>query len=147
MIKPKQQDPRDLWAGAIVVVLGALTSIHALSYPIGTASHMGPGYFPLVLGILLMIFGSAIIVSSNEPPTKQEKICARTIVMVTVSMVAFAALLAWSGLIPAVIAAVLLSGTASQDHDWWLSIKIAAALSLLSAVIFKYILGMQVHLF
>lgn len=33
----------------------------ARKYPFGTTLSMGPGYFPMVLGALLMIFGGAII--------------------------------------------------------------------------------------
>lgn len=147
MIDIKHKDRRDLWGGLIVIALGIVTSLHAWSYPIGSASHMGPGFFPMVLGVLLMVFGSLIIATAQDPPPTIQKICFRIVGMVTAAMVSFSVLLAASGLIPAIMASTLLSGLAGRDHDWRLSVKIGLSLSLLSAVIFKYILGMQVHLF
>ena len=42
----------------------ALFAWQALDLPMGTAVRMGPGYFPLVLGILLAILGAGVILGS-----------------------------------------------------------------------------------
>ena len=43
-------------AGAIVL-FGAVMAYVGSSYGIGTLSHMGSGYFPLVLGIVTVLLG------------------------------------------------------------------------------------------
>ena len=42
------------------MVVGVAFAWGASSYTIGTGARMGPGYFPLVLGVLLALLGGAI---------------------------------------------------------------------------------------
>ena len=52
---------KDVWGGALMVAIGAgVVWWTALQYPIGTLQRMGPGYFPLALGIILMATGACI---------------------------------------------------------------------------------------
>jgi Tripartite tricarboxylate transporter TctB family len=51
---------KDFFAGLMFTVIGAAFAIGATSYSIGTGARMGPGYFPLLLGILLAILGAVI---------------------------------------------------------------------------------------
>jgi Tripartite tricarboxylate transporter TctB family len=44
------------------LVVGGLFAIGAQKYNVGSAARMGPGYFPMLLGIMLAILGAAIIV-------------------------------------------------------------------------------------
>ena len=43
--------------------IGAAFALGSRKYAIGTADSMGPGYFPLLLGILLIVLGGAILIS------------------------------------------------------------------------------------
>jgi hypothetical protein len=51
----------DFFAGLMFLVVGGLFAIGAQKYNVGSAARMGPGYFPMLLGILLAILGAAII--------------------------------------------------------------------------------------
>jgi hypothetical protein len=51
----------DFFAGLMFLVVGALFAIGAQKYNVGSAARMGPGYFPMLLGILLGILGAGII--------------------------------------------------------------------------------------
>lgn len=51
----------DFFAGLMFLVVGGLFAIGAQKYNIGSAARMGPGYFPMLLGILLAVLGAAII--------------------------------------------------------------------------------------
>ena len=55
-----QKSLRDLIAGLIFVAFGLAFAGTALTYDLGSALRMGPGYFPLVLGGLLVLLGLAI---------------------------------------------------------------------------------------
>ncbi|HNR81869.1 tripartite tricarboxylate transporter TctB family protein [Ottowia sp.] len=55
---------RDFFAGLLYVVIGGAFAIGANNYTIGNAARMGPGYFPLLVGILLAILGAIIVVKS-----------------------------------------------------------------------------------
>jgi putative tricarboxylic transport membrane protein len=54
------RNPRDFWAGALFVAFGMAAVILGSRYNLGTAARMGPGYFPRILGILLIALGAII---------------------------------------------------------------------------------------
>lgn len=51
---------KDFFSGLLFMVMGVVFAIGATSYPIGEASQMGPGYFPLCLGVVLALLGVLI---------------------------------------------------------------------------------------
>jgi hypothetical protein len=52
--------PKDLVAGLMFAAFGIGAIVVAANYPLGTAARMGPGYFPRMLGILLIVLGAAL---------------------------------------------------------------------------------------
>ena len=52
--------PKDFFAGVLFVAVGIAAIVIAANYPLGTAARMGPGYFPRILGILLILLGCAL---------------------------------------------------------------------------------------
>ena len=54
------RNPKDFWAGILFIALGIFTITMGANYTLGTAARMGPGYFPRILGILLVMLGAAI---------------------------------------------------------------------------------------
>jgi hypothetical protein len=61
-VKIKSQ--QDFFAGLMFMVVGIAFAWGATNYNIGEGARMGPGYFPLVLGILLTALGAFIIFES-----------------------------------------------------------------------------------
>jgi hypothetical protein len=57
----KIQSQKDFFAGLLYAVLGAAFAIGATNYNIGTGARMGPGYFPLLLGVVLGLIGLYIM--------------------------------------------------------------------------------------
>ena len=53
-------DPAEAACGAIFIGFGAFFALQSFGLEIGTAFRMGPGYFPLVLAIVLILLGSVI---------------------------------------------------------------------------------------
>ncbi|MES2877815.1 MAG: tripartite tricarboxylate transporter TctB family protein [Pseudomonadota bacterium] len=51
---------KDFFSGLLFMAAGAAFAWGATTYKIGHAERMGPGYFPLVLGVLLAILGGII---------------------------------------------------------------------------------------
>lgn len=51
---------KDFWAGFSLIASGAVAIFIARDYPFGTSLRMGPGYFPIVLGGLLILLGVAV---------------------------------------------------------------------------------------
>lgn len=61
---------KDFFAGLLFTVMGGSFAYGASTYQVGDAARMGPGYFPLLLGIVLTLMGLAVMVKSfvSGPP-------------------------------------------------------------------------------
>jgi hypothetical protein len=51
---------KDFFSGLMFMMVGGGFAWGATMYNVGTGARMGPGYFPLVLGIVLAILGAVI---------------------------------------------------------------------------------------
>ena len=51
---------KDFFCGFMFVVVGVAFAWGATSYKVGEGARMGPGYFPLLLGVLLAVLGGVI---------------------------------------------------------------------------------------
>ena len=56
----KIKSQKDFFAGLMFMVVGVAFALGATTYSVGSGARMGPGYFPLMLGILLALIGSVI---------------------------------------------------------------------------------------
>ena len=52
---------KDFFAGLMFTIAGVSFAWGATHYTIGSGARMGPGYFPLMLGILLAILGLVVV--------------------------------------------------------------------------------------
>ena len=55
---------KDFFSGLMFMSVGAAFAWGATKYSVGTGARMGPGYFPLMLGVLLAVLGSIITFKS-----------------------------------------------------------------------------------
>ena len=53
----KLPDSKDFWSGIMLIAIGGGALVIGRDYPFGTALRMGAGFFPLVLGAGLVLFG------------------------------------------------------------------------------------------
>ena len=51
---------KDFFSGLLFITVGTAFAIGATNYTVGTGARMGPGYFPLLLGVLMAVLGAAI---------------------------------------------------------------------------------------
>ena len=66
---------KDFFSGLMFLGVGAAFAWGATTYTVGSGARMGPGYFPLMLGILLAILGAVIVFESLVVETEDgEKI-------------------------------------------------------------------------
>lgn len=52
---------KDFFSGLMFTVVGAAFAYGATNYNIGSGGRMGPGYFPLLLGVILALMGAVIM--------------------------------------------------------------------------------------
>ena len=55
---------RDFFSGLMFMVVGIAFAWGATNYKIGDGARMGPGYFPLMLGVLMAVLGAIITFKS-----------------------------------------------------------------------------------
>ena len=59
----------DLWASALFALVGVVVCVHAWSFPGGTRGVPGPGFFPIVIGVLLIALSLALLLTTRSRPT------------------------------------------------------------------------------
>ena len=55
------KNTKDFYAGLLFTLVGSAFGWGALDYQIGSSARMGPGYFPLLLGVLLALLGAVMM--------------------------------------------------------------------------------------
>jgi hypothetical protein len=65
----KIQSQKDFFAGLMFAVVGGGFAVGASQYSLGSGARMGPGYFPIILGLMLAVLGCAIAIKSMITPT------------------------------------------------------------------------------
>ena len=55
---------KDFFAGLMFLLVGLAFAWGSGSYSIGTGARMGPGYFPMVLGVLLAVLGLIVTITA-----------------------------------------------------------------------------------
>jgi hypothetical protein len=55
---------KDFFAGLMFLLVGLAFAWGAGSYSVGTGARMGPGYFPMVLGVLLSVLGLIVTLTA-----------------------------------------------------------------------------------
>jgi len=137
-----KQNPKDFWTGLLYIFFGVSAMLIARDYNMGTASRMGPAFFPTILGALLAVIGAiAVIRSFIAPGTPIGGFAFKGLVLVTVSVVVFGFLVREAGLVIALPLLVILGGYASARFRWRNAITMAAGLTIFCAVVFVKGLG------
>lgn len=63
---------KDFFSGLLYLAVGGAFAWGSTSYSLGTGARMGPGYFPLMLGILLALIGAVIMFKATVTVAETE---------------------------------------------------------------------------
>ncbi|HYD76748.1 tripartite tricarboxylate transporter TctB family protein [Ramlibacter sp.] len=146
---------KDFAAGLMFTIVGIAFAWGATNYTIGDAARMGPGYFPLALGILLAILGLVItfgaLVVETEDGDKIGKIAWKPMGFIIGANVLFGILLAGLpqfgipafGLIVAIYGLTFVASLAGDEFRFKEVAILATALAILSYLAFVKLLSLQ----
>jgi hypothetical protein len=141
----------DILAGLIFVAFGLAFAITSLSYEIGTPLRMGPGYFPLALGGILVFLGLLIVgkgfISSSSAEGRLGSVPWRGLFLIVAALLFFGLTVRGLGLVPATAATALLTALASYRTGILAAVAIAAGLTVLCVLIFVVALQLRLPLF
>lgn len=133
----------ELVSGGIFVAVGAVFLLLSSKQHIGTASEMGPGYFPILLSFLLIFVGGALVVRSFFVGDAFEVIPRlRPILAVMLGLVGFALLVRPLGFMVASFLGVFLSACGGEKFRWKSALLLSGCLAISTSIIFVKGLGL-----
>lgn len=139
---------QDAALGAFFTAIGIVAGAIAITYPIGTPGRMGPGFFPVIVSVLMTLTGMAVLLRAHRTGSPAiEATTWRPVVIVPLMVVAFGLLIDRLGLPLAVL--ILVVGTAAASVKFEISWKAAAgaaAFSAICALLFVKLLGLPIPL-
>jgi hypothetical protein len=134
---------RDFFAGLLYIVTGTVAIIIARDYPFGSALRMGPGYFPTVLGGIMIAFGVAVMmmgVKNNEKIKPHWSF--RALIVLPIATVVFGVMMEEAGFIPALLVLVPFAASAGREFKIVEVALLMIGLTILSTALFIYGLGL-----
>jgi len=145
------QRNRDYYGGGLMLLSGVAAAIQGARYQIGTLSRMGPGFFPMALGVILALIGLAIMVTARSSVPAEEKRPLppewRGWIAIVLSLIAFVVLGSYGGLLPASFAVVFISALGDRQNSVKSALILALAIAAVSVVVFWWALQVQFPLF
>ncbi|WP_302140377.1 tripartite tricarboxylate transporter TctB family protein [Halomonas alkalicola] len=132
---------KDFLAGLVCVLLGGLVLVVSSDYNFGTPRRMGPGFFPITLGALLVLLGCAILLTAIRIGERLPALNLRPWLVIPAAVLAFALMLPRFGFAPAGIAVVILAGMADRGAKVMTLALLAAVLVPAVWALFALVLG------
>ena len=131
------------------MAFGAYFTLESLSYEIGTAFRMGPGFMPLLLGGVLCALGVAVAISGLGKPDTEERDPPswRAIALILGTIIFFALTIRGLGFIPVVFVSAFGAAMASRQNSPLFAAILAVGLTVMCTLIFVVGLGFPVALF
>ena len=153
-MKPKSK--KDFLSGLMFIAVGIAFAVGATNFDVGSAARMGPGYFPLLLGIVLALLGSVVTLQSFGGKAAPDggaigAIAWRQLVFILGANLVFGLLLVGlpslgiphMGLIVAIYGLVITAGYARKGGNFKESFVLATVLAAGSYAAFVYALNLQ----
>lgn len=140
----KIRHPKDFFAGLMFIAFGLGAIVIGNNYPLGVAARMGPGYFPRILGILLIVLGAVLSIRGLRlEGAKITLESPRPLIIVIGSVALFAMTVSTLGLVLSSILLIFVSSAASKEFRWKEALASGVILSALSVAGFIWGLGLQ----
>ena len=146
---------KDFFAGLMFLGVGVAFAWGATTYNVGSGARMGPGYFPLMLGVLMAVLGAAItfkaLVVETVGGDKIGKWAWKPLIFIILANLAFGALLAGlpsfgipaMGLIVGIYALTFISSLAEPGMKIKNTFVLATVLAVGSYIAFVVVLKLQ----
>ena len=139
------RNSRDFWSGVLFTLLGAGALAVGSKYTLGTAARMGPGYFPRILGILLIVLGVTIAVRSLRVRGEaMPRLRLRPLVVVLGSVVLFGAIVRPLGV--ALSTVILIVAASAASPEFRPRESLVAGLLLAALAVGVFVIGLQLQL-
>lgn len=141
--------------GVVFAAIGAAALWFDRAYELGSATAMGPGYFPMLTGVLLIALGLtnmvtslrstlAMIAAASRPDSAVQLPGLRALALLTLGVVLFGLGIDRFGLLPSVLALVVCATGVGVRYRMWEVVAILLVLCLISGALFVFGMGLPV---
>lgn len=140
---------RDLAAGILMTLIGIGAMIQGAAYHVGSVTKMGPGFFPLSLGVIMAACGLVITitaqVSARLTETEEVSLPPEWIGWAAIlgGIAAFVVVGQYGGLLPATFAIVFISAFGDRHNTFLSAATLALTMTAISVVVFWWLLKVQ----
>ncbi len=146
---------KDFFSGLMFMVVGIAFAWGATTYKVGDGARMGPGYFPLMLGVLLAILGGVItfkaLVVETEDGDKIGSWAWKPLFFIIMANLMFGLMLGGLpsikfpafGLIAAIYALTFIAALAGEEFKVKEVVVLATVLAIMSYLAFIVLLKLQ----
>lgn len=141
------RSPRDFGAALLIVAIGAAGLYFGSDLSIGSASRMGPGYFPRIVCWCIIALGSVVGLRSiaiRGPAIERMQL--RPIAVILLAALVFGYAIEELGLIMASLAAMLLAPYAKRNTKFRDALLLSIGLTAFAAIVFVGALGQPLPL-
>jgi hypothetical protein len=142
---PVVRSPKDLLAGLLFIAAGIAAIAIAANYTLGTAARMGPGYFPRMLGMLLIVLGAILAARSlrlTGPPLPGWKW--RPVLVTLGSVVMFGLIVNRVGLVISTILLIVMASAAS--HEFRPREAVISGIALAALAVGVFVIGLKLQI-
>ncbi|KAA2315098.1 tripartite tricarboxylate transporter TctB family protein [Pseudooceanicola sediminis] len=140
----------DYIAGLVTGAIGTFIIIEGLSYRMGSLHSMGPGYFPVILGGIMVLLALFMVLSAQPEKMAQigpEDGQLRGMAFLAAAFVGFALTVENLGMLASVAIAVFLASLANRKTSLITALILAVGTAVVSALVFRVGLGLQIKAF
>jgi hypothetical protein len=139
---------KDFWSGLMLIAIGGGAVFIARNYQFGSSLRMGPGYFPTILGGALVMFGVYFIIQGLRAGAEklEGSLSLRALIILPLSLVLFGLLIDRAGFIPAMLALIIGSATASTQFRLVEVLIFAVFMTAMCVIVFIWALGLPYEL-
>lgn len=133
---------------AFFIGLGLFFAYQSVGIELGTAFRMGPGYFPLILALILVVLGVVVLIDAIRVESEPiGHIAWRGIFFILPAPIFFGLTVRGLGFVPSIFLTGLIAGFASQKMKPSVALLLAAGLTLFTVIVFSYALGLPFRRF
>ncbi len=138
---------KDVLGGVLVSAIGCTAIAAVRNNQFGTLSRMGPGFFPTIVGVVMLLAGIAIAIGGARAAApgvdRPDAPDLRALALVSLSLVAFIVVGEFAWLLPATFAIVVVAALADRQNTWRGTLALATVMVLACLVVFWW--GLQVQ--
>ncbi len=147
---------KDFYAGGLMILLGLGIALKGSTYRLGSLMHMGPGFMPTALGVLLVLLGIAIGASALAPaeagseesdsilPENPQWWAWFCILMSPVLFVVFGR---YFGMAPGTFACVFIAALGDKNATWKSTTVLSTVVTVFGVGLFSYFLQVPMPIF